>query len=117
MAALSMPTGDSSMMDGDPQMADDQGMTQGGDEGMHDDMPSATLDESLMAGKHFNVGDEIVLKITRIGDGTFDVVYATGEGDSNGEDDMPAWKKDLHDTMSSEPNPPSTGPYQKMGNY
>lgn len=37
---------------------------------------TALLPESILAGKKFNVGDEVVLKIVHMGDGEIEVAYA-----------------------------------------
>jgi hypothetical protein len=41
--------------------------------------PTGVLPKELMAGKEFNVGDEIVLKITGIHENDFTVEYSYGE--------------------------------------
>lgn len=49
------------------------------------------LPKSLMAGKDFKVGEEIVLKITAIHENDFEVEYAKDEGggkEGYGEEDM-----------------------------
>lgn len=84
------------------------------EEGMEHGSPSADLSMDLMGDNvdKFQVGDEIVFKITNIDPQArkFTVEYATG--DDGGESEP--WRKDLRDTMASEPTPPSTGPDQKV---
>lgn len=58
----------------DPEGDDDSNMT------------SAVLPKSILRGKKFDVGDEVVLKITAIGDGEITVEYATGDEESPEED-------------------------------
>ena len=45
------------------------------DEG-RDESAAATLPKSILAGKKFEVGDEVVLKITHLGDEEITVTYA-----------------------------------------
>jgi hypothetical protein len=52
------------------------------DEGK-DDSPAATLPKSILGGKKFNVGDEVVLKITHLGDEEVTVTYAPEEKDES----------------------------------
>src|SRR5215813_14044884 len=72
------PAGGDSMTDGPMD-------TEAPKEDRGDDYEGATgiLPKSLMAGKDFKVGEEIVLQITRIGEKDFEVKYASEEG---GED-------------------------------
>lgn len=44
------------------------------------DSESAVLPKSILAGKKFKVGEEVVLKITGIQDDSITVEYATGKG-------------------------------------
>lgn len=67
-------------------------MTDGPVEMEHENKPeeeseSATgiLPKSLMAGKDFKVGEEIVLQITRIGENDFEVKYASDKGEGGKE--------------------------------
>lgn len=56
-----------------------------------EDEPTGLLPKSILAGKHFEPGDEIVLRITRIMDDQVEVAYAPekksdeGEGEEGGE--------------------------------
>lgn len=54
-----------------------------------DDSPESTLPKSILAGKEFNVGDEVVLEITGMHDNEITVRYAQekGEDKSRGEDE------------------------------
>lgn len=82
MAYSSNPGGDESMYADTADSPDKSSPDKSGDEGG----ASATLPKSLMAGKQFNVGDEIVLKIDAIYDDSFVVSYATEKGDEGGGD-------------------------------
>ena len=42
--------------------------------------PTALLPKSILAGKDFKPGEEVVLKVLRILDDQVEVAYATGEG-------------------------------------
>ncbi len=67
------------------------------DEDMFSDGPKQKMDEgdgmdeegllpkSLMAGKEWKVGDEIMLEITHIGEKDFGVKYASEKGKSDGD--------------------------------
>ena len=66
---------DSTMTDGPVETA--QPPKEGGEMA---DSETGILPKALMAGKDFKVGDEIVLKITRVGENDFEVAYASGEG-------------------------------------
>lgn len=57
------------------------------DEGMEEE---GVLPKSLMAGKKFKVGEEIVLEITRIGEQDFSVRYATEKGKKEGSEEEEA---------------------------
>lgn len=77
---------------------DDSPEGEDGDEHGH----VATLPKSILMGKTFNVGDEVVLKITAIRGGEVEVEYASepgdetepepapDEGEGQGEADVPA---------------------------
>ena len=63
------------------------------------DEQEAILPRSILAGKEFNVGDELTLEVTAIRDGEISVKYSTGKGEpeeAQGEDkaEMPAAAKD-----------------------
>ena len=67
-----------------------------------EELTSAVLHKSILAGKHFDVGEEVVLKITGMSDDEITVEYATGEGGS----------KDSGETGSeSEPAPEEASHY------
>ena len=71
-----------------------------------DDTVEAVLPKSILAGKEFNVGDEVVLKITAMHDDQISVAYAPAKGgkdESGGEEagEMPEAK----------PESESGGPY------
>lgn len=58
-------------------------------EGSHEEPhDTGILPKSLMAGKDFKVGDEIMLKITAIHENDFEVEYAYEEGSEKGEEGM-----------------------------
>lgn len=74
-----------------------------------DEGTTALLPESILAGKKFNVGDEVVLKIVHIGDGEVEVAYApskekTGEGEdgSGGKPEMGAAEGDMMAMMEGQ---------------
>jgi hypothetical protein len=50
------------------------------EEGEHDENATGILPKSLMAGKDFKPGDEIVLEVTRVGESDFEVRYAQEKG-------------------------------------
>lgn len=79
-------TGDESKS---PEKADDQ----------QDDATEAVLPKGLMAGKMFNIGDEIVLTITGIHDDQFSVKYSTAKGDDQSKDDKSGDKADMPPAM------------------
>lgn len=58
------------------EMAEHEGMDEEG-----------ILPKSLMAGKDFKVGEEIVLEITRVGDKDFSVKYASEKGEKEKSDE------------------------------
>ena len=70
------------------------------EEGQEDDATEAVLPKSILAGKHFDVGDEVVLKITGIHDEQVSVKYAPAKegdedegeegGEESGKSEMPA---------------------------
>lgn len=51
---------------------------------------TALLPKSILAGKTFNPGDEVVLKIVHMGDDEIEVEYATAKGGGDDEDAEPA---------------------------
>lgn len=62
------------------------------------------LPKSILMGKKFNVGDEVVLKITAIHDDQVEVEYATGDSEEEKPEEKPA---------EAEPEPeaePAPGP-------
>jgi hypothetical protein len=52
-----------------------------------DDATEAMLPKSILSGKEFNVGDEVVLKVTGIHDDQISVKYSTGKDDSEKDPD------------------------------
>jgi hypothetical protein len=52
-----------------------------------DDATEAVLPKSILAGKEFNVGDEVVLKVTGIHDDQISVKYSTGKDDGSKDPD------------------------------
>lgn len=46
------------------------------------DEPTTIIPKSLLAGKHFEVGDEVVLKIVALHEDEVEVAYSTGKEDS-----------------------------------
>lgn len=72
---------------------DDQGGDKGG-EPPHDEGKeamegeSALLPKSILAGKEFNVGDELVLEIVAMHDDEIEVKYAAEGGSQNAESEM-----------------------------
>lgn len=58
-----------------------------------EDMPSAEIPKSLLMGKKFNVGDEVVFKIAAMRPDSVVIEYATGEdeaGEGEGHRGPPA---------------------------
>lgn len=50
-------------------------------------MTSAVLPKSILAGKHFDVGDEVVLKITAMHGDEITVEYSEGTDDESPEEE------------------------------
>lgn len=50
----------------------------------HEEGETALLPKSILAGKEFKPGEEVVLKIVHIYDDEVEVEYATGEGGKGG---------------------------------
>ena len=83
--------------------ADDQNDALKDDEG-----PSSTalLPKSILMGKEFNVGDEVVLKISAIHDNEVEVEYAPAEGKSEADETTPPDTTDEQpDDVDTEPHP------------
>lgn len=74
------PSGD--YFDGGNMAGPAEEKPEGKEEGSHE---TGILPKSLMAGKDFKVGEEIVLKITAIHENDFEVEYAYDEGSEKGE--------------------------------
>lgn len=57
----------------------------------HEDGETALLPKTILAGKEFKPGEEVVLKIVHIYDDEIEVAYATGEGggEGGGESETP----------------------------
>lgn len=51
------------------------------------DQPSAVLPRSILAGKKFDVGDEVVLKITAMHEDQIEVEYAPAKGKESGKEE------------------------------
>jgi hypothetical protein len=82
-AAPPSPDGDGTM---DSEGADDQkDASDEKEEGSEDTAESTIIPKSMLAGKTFNVGDEVVLKIVRMDGDEIQVQYATGKGDDEGD--------------------------------
>ena len=91
MAAQNPGPFDGSMTDG--PMEDHDESTPHKDEDIYEGA-TGILPKSLMAGKDFKVGEEIVLQITRIGENDFEVKYASEKGGGEKEE-MPSEVDDL----------------------
>lgn len=66
---------DASSTPGDASGAGESPHTEAG----HDDQPTAVLPKSILAGKKFDVGDEVVLKIVAMHGDEVQVSYASEE--------------------------------------
>lgn len=78
--------------DAHPMKGEDE--SDAGDGKEHSDAEEAILPKSILAGKHFDVGDEVVLKITAMHDDRISVQYAPSkpdedEGEEGGKAEMP----------------------------
>ena len=72
-----------------------------------DDMPTtAVLPKSILAGKTFKPGDEVVLKIDRINEDSIEVSYAYGDEDDKGEHEEGEGDSDIQppESMAKEPS-------------
>lgn len=58
------------------------------DEDKEDDMPTALIPKSLLAGKKFDVGEEVVFRIVHTYDDEVEIEYATGKGKKDDSTDM-----------------------------
>lgn len=60
-------------------------------ESMSEGGETAVLPISILAGKEFNPGDSVILKVVRIGDGEVEVAYdyEAGEGEMVAEEEAP----------------------------
>ena len=81
-----MPMETKQPMDGEDLYSDgadmgDETKTPDKSDEMQDDATEAVLPKSILAGKEFNVGDEVVLKITAMHDDQISVKYSTDKGD------------------------------------
>lgn len=72
------------------------------------DSETAVLPKSILAGKTFKPGEEIVLKIESIQDDSVVVSYATGKG---GEDEGYSKEESTPEPQASAPNPMSSMMY------
>ena len=85
-----------------PPPGEDKSKTEGdAEDESRGDEQEAILPRSILAGKEFNVGDELTLKVTAIRDGEISVKYATGksedepaEPEEDGKAEIPATAKD-----------------------
>lgn len=85
MAAYGNPGGNpGNDLYGDAEAEAPESMDEGGEEKEYGGA-TATVPIELMGGKTFKVGEEIVMEITRIGEDSFDIKYATGKGDKGEE--------------------------------
>lgn len=76
-----------------------------------DGSPSAVLPKAILMGKKFNVGDEVVLKITSIGEDEIGVEYALSKGEGEHKDDESS--ESMPDDEMGEGEPAMSG----GGNY
>lgn len=83
MAEYGNPGGgmsDDSMYSDAPNTEEPKGSPEGDEEGKEEtEQPTALLPKSILAGKQFNVGDEVVLKITAMHGDEIQVEYAPSE--------------------------------------
>ena len=79
--------GDSDYSDAAPPAAEPDGKEEQGEES-----PRGLLPKSILMGKDFKPGEEIVLKIEAIHDDEVEVSYATGKGSEGGGESAPAPK-------------------------
>lgn len=61
-----------------PAVSESKSPADAGDESKSDS-PTAVLPKSILMGKEFKPGDEVVLKIVRMHEDEIEVEYATGE--------------------------------------
>lgn len=66
--------------------------------------PTALLDKSVLGGKEFNVGDEVVLKIVAMHDKEVTVAYAPEKGKDEGKGEMKSMKDEPAMEMSMDSN-------------
>lgn len=88
-----MPMNSSGAPDDNYPVADNDDDAAPQAQGEEDQAPegeTALLPTSILAGKTFNVGDEVVLKIVHMGDGEIEVAYA--KGDDKGDQAKPGPK-------------------------
>lgn len=62
-------------------------------EAAENESPRGLLPKSILMGKDFKPGDEIVLKIDAIHDDEVEVSYATEKSDGGGTEEAPATEK------------------------
>lgn len=67
-----------------------------------DEGETALLPKSILAGKEFKVGEEVVLKIVRMYEDEVEVEYAKGEGGESENEDMAKAHSDM-DEMADNP--------------
>jgi len=66
--------------------------------------PTALLDKSVLGGKEFNVGDEVVLKIVAMHDKEVTVAYAPEKGKDESKGEMKSMKEEPAMEMSMDSN-------------
>lgn len=97
MPAYPNPGADAEMLTDGP-MPEEKAMPPG----EKDEAPeaaSAILPKEILQGKQFNVGDEIVLKIDRIGENDVEVSYASEKGN----EENPGMEKEAGEEMETTP--------------
>ena len=66
-------------------------------EGEHEDGPTALLPKSVLGGKEFKEGEEIVLRIEKVYPDQVEVAYAAEHEDSGAMDDKPKVADPMYD--------------------
>jgi len=95
----------------DPYYEDDADDQHDAVDSKEDGSPSAVLPKAILMGKKFNVGDEVVLKITSIGEDEIGVEYALSKGEGEHKDDESS--ESMPDDEMGEGEPAMSG----GGNY
>lgn len=83
-----MPTynQDDEMYSDEPAAAKATAQTEESEKPAKTSEPAAVLPRSILAGKEFNVGDELVLKITAMHEDQIEVEYASSESDQESKE-------------------------------